>query len=62
MKIQVTHCEAYGKQFENLKDDSIHEVVPTPKEHRKSKVKGVWVMGLSEPVKLLPNEYIIIDK
>lgn len=54
-KVQVIHCTASGKAFKNLTPDSIHEVIPTP--HGEKDGKGVWVMGVGEPVLLLYSEY-----
>ena len=58
-KIKITHCEAFGIQFENLVDGSIHEVIKTPSGY-KNDSKGVWVMGVGEPVKVLNREFIEI--
>ena len=59
-KIKITYCQAFGKQFENLTPDSIHDVIETPDRHKNSEMKGVWVMGVGEPVKVLNEEYIEI--
>jgi len=58
-KIRITYCTAQGKQFENLTPDSIHQIV-TPPENYKNDHTGVWVMGIGEPVKVLPEEFIRI--
>jgi hypothetical protein len=60
-KIQITKCYAQGKQFENLTSCSFHWVIPAPSPY-KDDLKGVWVMGISEPVKVLNNEYVLIPK
>jgi hypothetical protein len=60
-KIQITTCYAQGKQFANLIPDSFHRVVPAPALY-KDDLKGVWVMGVSEPVKILNQEFILIPK
>ena len=54
-KIQITHCSAMGSVFANLTPGSIHEVVETPKGENNS--RGVWVMGVGEPVKVLFSEF-----
>ena len=59
-KIQITNCTATGKVFANLTPGSIHDVVETPEEYKNSKMAGVWVMGVGEPVKVLPQEFNII--
>ena len=56
-KIKITVCQAFGPQFENLIPDSIHDVIETPARHKNSEMKGVWVMGIGEPVKVLNDEY-----
>lgn len=61
-KIKVIHCGAAGEVFSNLKPNSIHEVIPTPKEYLNSKLHDVWVMGVGYPVKLLSDEYEIINE
>lgn len=58
-KVKVTICTAVGAQFKNLLPDSIHEVV-TPPIGYKNDDTGVWVMGVGERVRLLPNEFIKI--
>jgi len=60
VKIKITKCLAFGKQFENLTPDSVHDVIEAPERYKSSKVVGVWVMGVGEPVKVLPNEYITL--
>jgi len=55
-KVKVTICTAQGDKFSNLIPNSIHEVV-TPPEGFKNDHTGVWVMGVGDRVKLLPNEY-----
>ena len=59
-KIMITYCNAFGKQFENLTPNSVHEVIEAPERYKKSKVEGVWVMGVGEPVKVLEEEYITV--
>jgi len=54
-RIQVTHCHAFGKQFENLKKDSIHELVNPPEGYEQGD-RGYWVQGVGEPVLVLHNE------
>ena len=57
-KIQITQCTAFGKVFENLTPGSIHEVIAPPEEYKND--TGTWVMGVGEPVKVLPHEFKII--
>lgn len=59
-RVRIIHCNANGRAFDNLTDWSYHNVIDPPKEH-KNDAKGVWVMGNGEPVKILNNEFEIID-
>ncbi|MCB1178470.1 MAG: hypothetical protein KDK36_12870 [Leptospiraceae bacterium] len=69
-KIKITHCSAYGYQFENIKDGSIHKIVFIDKFTPEPKMDGgfkepkdrIWVMGIGEKVALLPDEYIVLKK
>jgi len=54
-KIRITNCQANGKVFDNLTPGSVHVVVPPPEGYDNS--RGVWVMGVGEPVKVLFGEY-----
>jgi len=58
-RIKITRCTASGRIFENLTPDSEHDVVPVP-VGEKDDNKGVWVMGVGEPVKVLNYEYYTI--
>lgn len=55
-RVKITYCNAAGQQFKNLSPGTEHDVINTPvgKEHLK---EGVWVMGVGEPVRILPDEY-----
>lgn len=57
-QIRITECRAIGRQFANLKPGTVHDVVPTPEGE--SEERGVWVMGVGEPVKVLHDEYEIL--
>jgi len=61
-KIVVTVCTAHGKAFGNITPNSVHQVIETP-ENQSVDNKGVWVMGVGEPVKLLNTEfnYVQVD-
>jgi len=56
-KIKIIECYAVGDAFANMTPNSIHEVLPTPKDDENEDL-GVWVMGVGEPVKLLAREFI----
>ena len=59
-KIRITNCHAVGKEFSGLTPDSIHEIVSPPDSYKNGD-KGVWVFGFSEPVKVLFNEFELVD-
>lgn len=54
-QIKVIRCSALGKKFVNLTPGSVHDVVDPPDGFDNS--RGVWVMGVGEPVLLLFGEY-----
>lgn len=56
--IKIIKCAANNPEFENIKPGSIHRLV-TPPEGYSHDYKGVWIMGVSEPVKVLNNEFTI---
>jgi transcription elongation factor Elf1 len=55
-QIKITFCHACGKRFSNLTPGSLHIVVDPPHPHVNDH-KGVWVMGIGEPVKVLNSEF-----
>ena len=57
-RIKITECGAVGKVFANLTPGSEHDVIAPPEAYKND--KGTWVMGVGEPVKVLPNEFKII--
>jgi transcription elongation factor Elf1 len=57
--IKIIDCYACGKQFANLIPDSIHTIIDPPSGYVNND-KGVWVMGVGEPVKVLNDEFILL--
>ena len=57
--LKVTHCGAFGEQFGNLTDGSVHTIIDAPEG--KDNQRGEWVMGIGEPVLLLWNEFQYIE-
>jgi hypothetical protein len=55
-RIRIKYCTAFGEAFGNLTHGSEHDVIKPP-AHYKNDKKGVWVMGVGEPVKVLNGEY-----
>lgn len=56
--IKIIQCNAFGKHFDHLIPGSIHKIVPTPLNQNDD--NGVWVMGTSEPVKVLFDEFYYV--
>lgn len=56
IKIQITICRAVGDRFSNLTPGSEHAIIEPPHGYRNDGT-GVWVQGVGEPVKVLPEEY-----
>ena len=61
-KIKIQGFEGFNpKEFKNLTEGSIHEVLKTPKRYiGKETMEGVWVWGITEPVKVLTHEYLSV--
>ena len=59
-QIKIIHCNAFGKQFKNLTDGSIHDIIDPPEGYTQE--RGEWVMGVSEPVLVLFSEFIYFKK
>jgi hypothetical protein len=55
ISIQITHCHACGNEFESMTDNSIHKIVKAP--DGKKDGRGEWVMGKTEPVLILFEEF-----
>ena len=57
--IRITPCNVNNPQFKNLTPGSIHRIVMPPENYINGD-KGVWVMGIGEPVKVLNQEFNFI--
>ena len=55
-KIKITQMQAVGKAFANLTPGSEHAVVNPPKGQKNGE-RGLWVMGVGEPVLVLFHEF-----
>ena len=53
--IEITFCTGQNKEFANLTTGSKHQIIAPPKGQNNN--RGVWVMGVTEPVKVLDGEY-----
>lgn len=60
--LKVNGFEGFSDEFAYLTEGSIHEIIETPEKykHKTNMVDGYWVMGVTEPVKVLPNECDIL--
>ena len=59
--IEIIKCDGYGAQFFGLKAGVIKKVI---KNNPKliNDVRGVWIQGAYKPIKILSNEFKIINK
>ena len=57
--LRVIHCNAFGNQFGNLTDGSVHSIIDPPEGQDNQ--RGEWVMGVGEPVLLLYNEFEYVE-
>ena len=62
MKIKITTCKGFGPAFGNLKPDTIHDVIKCPDLYNGRYKDDIWVWGVGEPVRLIPNEYNIVEE
>lgn len=60
-RIKIIRCSAFGEIFSNLVPESEHDVIDPPDPYKPDR-QGVWVMGNGQPVKVLSNEFEIIEK
>lgn len=60
LRIKITRFTGHGKVFGNMLIDSVHEVVPAPVGYVND-YTGVWVMGVGEPVRVLPYEFSVVE-
>lgn len=58
-RIRITQCGAFGKEFANLTQGSIHDVIEPPAGE--SDNRGVWVQGVRVPVLVLYGEFNLIE-
>lgn len=61
LKIKISICRAQGKAFGNISPGSIHDVIEAP-AGEVDDLRGFWVMGVGEPVKILSGEYTVFEK
>ena len=55
--VRITNFKGQSNEFKNLVEGTEHAVVPCPKEYEKKYKNDIWVMGMTEPVRLLSGEY-----
>jgi hypothetical protein len=57
-KIRIQNFEGFSKEFINLTEGSIHDVIEMPDKYEgKELQEGVWVWGVTEPVLVLRREF-----
>ena len=62
-KLKIQNFTGHSREFANLTEGSIHEILETPLRYRNDKTyNGYWVMGVSEPVLVLFDECEVIKK
>jgi len=59
-KVRITDFTGSSSQFKNLVRGSIHKVIKCPNSEKAKFENDIWVMGVSEPVRLLPGEYEVV--
>jgi len=57
-RIRITRCEGVGRIFGNITSGSEHVVIDPPAG--KDDKRGVWVMGVGEPVLVLHREFYYV--
>ena len=56
-RVRISNFTGVSSEFKNLTRGSEHDVVECPKEYKNKYANDVWVMGMTEPVRLLRSEY-----
>jgi hypothetical protein len=60
LKIKITEVWSLGSQWNNIKKDTIHMIVPSP-QGKINGDRGVWVKGVGEPVKIFFDEFEFVE-
>lgn len=56
-RVVIRNFTGGSPEFKNLTNGSEHDVIECPKEHKNKYGNDVWVMGMTEPVRLLSHEF-----
>ena len=56
LKIQITHCWVIGWKYNKLYPNTIHTIIK-PRQGERNDETGVWVQGITEPVKVHTDEF-----
>ena len=61
LKITIHRFKGFSREFANLIEGSVHEVIETPERYKGKKLlhNGYWVHGVSEPVLVIDTECYI---
>ena len=61
-QIRIRNFQGFSKEFINLTEGSIHEVIETPEKYKDKELQeGVWVQGVTEPVLVLRREFEYVN-
>lgn len=58
--VRIKRCTGASPEFDKMIPDSKHNIVEPPKGYHNDS-KGVWVMGITEKVRLLTHEFYMIE-
>ena len=64
-EIKIIRVSMASSQIKDLTPNSVHKIVLPPEEYKQKYPNSqftVWVMGQTEPVRLLQNEFNFLDK
>jgi hypothetical protein len=63
-KIRIHNFEGFSKEFVNLTEGSVHEVIETPERYKDKEdlQPGAWVWGVTEPVLVLRREFEYVNE
>ena len=59
-EIRITVCHSAGPEFALALPGTLHRVVAPPKDYLESQT-GLWIMGITKPIKLYVGEYTPVE-
>lgn len=63
-KVRITNFTGYSRNFANIIEGSIHQVIEPPDHYRlkfPNSRQSVWITGVCEPARLLAGEFEIVE-